>query len=79
MVSTRVCLTLAIAPAFLVTCSTMSENKLCNGRIEIESVPPKEKSAERDESRILVEYRENTLWAIPLQECLTWFVSSLSS
>ncbi|KAI3336240.1 hypothetical protein F4824DRAFT_462651 [Ustulina deusta] len=59
--------------SLLVTCSTMSDDKLGNNRIEIKRMPPKEKSGEHDELRILVEYRENTLWAIPLRECLTWF------
>lgn len=54
----------------------MSDDKLGNNRIEIKRMPPKEKSGEHDELRILVEYRENTLWAIPLRECLTWFVGS---
>ena len=38
-------------------------------------MPPNEKSGESDEPRICVEYLEN-IWAIPLRECLTWFVSS---
>ncbi|KAI0172238.1 hypothetical protein GGR52DRAFT_460033 [Hypoxylon sp. FL1284] len=58
----------------LVTCSTMSDdNTLGNNRIEMKRVPPKEKSDESHELRILVEYGGNTLWNIPLQECLTWF------
>lgn len=75
MVSLPDCFVLTISPALLVTCGTMSEDKLGDNRIEVKSVPPKEKSDKCDEPRILVEYRENTLWAIPLRECLTWFVS----
>ncbi|KAJ2982637.1 hypothetical protein NUW58_g6401 [Xylaria curta] len=59
--------------SLLVTCSTMSDDKLGKTSIETKSVPPKEKNGESDELRILVEYRESTLWAIPLRECLTWF------
>ncbi|KAI1118051.1 hypothetical protein F5Y14DRAFT_400954 [Nemania sp. NC0429] len=59
--------------SLLVTCSTMSDDMLSDDRLEVKSVPPKEKSGTCDEPRILVEYRGNTLWAIPLGECLTWF------
>ncbi|KAI0437042.1 hypothetical protein F4803DRAFT_556393 [Xylaria telfairii] len=63
---------IVINNSLLVTCSTMSD-KLGNDRIEIRTVPPKENSSESEEPRIQVEYRENTLWDIPLRECLTWF------
>lgn len=53
----------------------MFSDKLGNNRIDIRSVPPKEKGSECDEPKILVEYLENTVWAIPVRECLTWFVS----
>lgn len=57
----------------------MSDEKLGEHGIEVKSVPPKEKNGKNEEPRILVEYHENTLWAIPLKECLTWFVSCPAS
>jgi len=53
----------------------MSAKALGKGRVDFKPVPPKEKAGEGYETRIFVEYHENTLWAIPLTECLTWFVS----
>ncbi|KAI1174860.1 hypothetical protein F4777DRAFT_368813 [Nemania sp. FL0916] len=59
--------------SLLITCSTMSDDQLSHDMISTKTSPPKEKGSESDGPRILVEYRENTLWAIPLRECLTWF------
>ncbi|KAI1119976.1 hypothetical protein F5Y10DRAFT_144134 [Nemania abortiva] len=64
---------LIVDNSLLVTCSTMSVDKLSKDRIKIRSEPPKENSSKCEEPRILVEYCENTLWVIPLRECLTWF------
>ncbi|KAI1327452.1 hypothetical protein F5Y16DRAFT_372060 [Xylariaceae sp. FL0255] len=63
---------IVINNSLLVTCSTMSD-KLGDDRIEMKNVPPEEKGGDGDELRIQVEYRENTLWALPLRECSTWF------
>jgi len=61
--------------SLLVTCGTMSEESLCSDLINIETVPPKDMSSDSGYARIMVAYKGSVLWAIPLRECLSWFVS----
>lgn len=53
----------------------MSEAALRGDLIEILRTPPRGLSAESDIEKILVAYKGSVLWAIPLRECRTWFVS----
>jgi hypothetical protein len=53
----------------------MSEAALHGDLIEIPKTPPRGLSTESHIAKILVAYKGSVLWAIPLQECRTWFVS----
>lgn len=67
--------------ALLVSCSALpvqSEKALRSAHINTTNLttpPPKESSSNVSQARILVSYRGSILWAIPLRDCQTWFVS----
>ncbi|KDN67583.1 hypothetical protein CSUB01_03637 [Colletotrichum sublineola] len=65
---------IAVENSLLVSCCTLSDELLLHDtQVKIKSLPPKGKLGENGKARILVSYYGNVLWAIPLQECQTWF------
>lgn len=62
----------------LITCGTMSQDKLGQDLISIVSEPFRDTTGNGGLEKIFVAYSEAVLWSLPLSECQTWFVSAIT-